>query len=75
MLHLRWKNIGHSFEVSPGWTYYFRIQLGVLPNYWESISDVGEKTALETIRKTYPLKDKEIKLKKFEVIKTNPGSN
>jgi hypothetical protein len=75
LLQMRWRNISRSFEVYPGWTYYFRIETGVLPNYWESISDVEEKTALETIRKTYTLKDKEIKLKKFEVIKTNPGSH
>jgi hypothetical protein len=75
VLHMQWKNISRIFEVYPGWTYYFRIELGVYPNYYEGISDVDEKTALETIRKTYTLKEKEIKLKRFEVIKTNPGSN
>lgn len=75
LLQMPWKNESHSFEVHAGWTYYFRIRLGAMPYYYESIEDVDEKTALETIGKTSTLKDKEIKLKKFEVIKTNPGSN
>lgn len=75
LVQLPWKNESHSFEVRAGWAYYFRIRLGVMPYYYESIEDVDEKTALETIGKTSTLKDKEIKLKKFEVIKTDPGSN
>lgn len=75
VLQMRWRNISRVVDVSPGWTYYFRIEQGVLPYYWESISDVDEKTALETIRKTFTLKEKEIKLKTFEVIRKNPGSN
>jgi hypothetical protein len=75
VLQMRWRNISRVVDVSPGWTYYFRIELGVMPYYWESISDVDEKTALETIRKTFTLKDKEIRLKTFEIIKKNPGSN
>jgi len=75
LLQLPWKNRTQVLDVSPGWTYYFRIRLGVAPYYYESFEDTDEKTALETIRTTSTLKDKEIKLRTFEVIKTNPASN
>ncbi len=72
LLQTSWRNTSRLIEVQAGWTYYFRIQLGVMPYYWEGISDVDEKSALETIRKTSPLKEKEIKFKPFEIIKTTP---
>ena len=75
VLQTPWKNNTRVIDVAPGWTYYFRIRLGVLPYYFESFEDAEERTALEVIRKTDTLKEKEIKLRTFEVIKTNPGSN
>lgn len=73
VLHMRWKGIRRVLDVEANTTYYLRISQAAYPNFYQAISDVDENGALEEIRKTHTLKEKKIKLKRFEVIRRNPN--
>ncbi len=74
VIQMRWKGIRRVLDVEANQNYYLRIEQVAYPNFYQMINGVDEKGALEAIRKSYTLKEKKIKLKRFEVIKTNPGA-
>ena len=69
VLHMSWKNIRRVLEVDPDTTYYLLIKQDVYPVFFQMMADVDEKSALKEIRKNWALKEKNIKLKRFEVRK------
>jgi hypothetical protein len=73
VLQMPWKGARYVLDVEANLTYYLRIEQSVYPNVYQMFAGVDEKGALEALRKSYTLKEKNIKLKRFAVIKTNPG--
>jgi hypothetical protein len=65
---------GNLLIVNANQNYYLRITQSVYPYLTQFISGADEKTGLEAIRKCYTLKEKKIRLKTFEAIRTNPNS-
>lgn len=71
----RWKKAsGKSCHCEANQNYYLRITQSVYPYLTQFISGADEKTGLEAIRKCYTLKEKKIRFKSFEAIRTNPNS-
>jgi hypothetical protein len=68
------KRPGNLLIVNANQIYYLRVTQMVYPYLTQFISGAEEKTGLEAIRKCYTLKEKKIRLKIFEVIRTNPNS-
>jgi hypothetical protein len=74
VIQMRWRGFSRVLDVGPNMTHYLRIEQVAYPNAYQTIYDVDEKGALEAIRKSYTLSEKKIKLKKFEAIRTTPGT-
>lgn len=74
VLQMAWQGgSNHVVNVEPNGTYYLRVEQIAYPNPFQTISFYDEKTALDHIRECYVLPDSKIKLKRFDVIKTNPN--
>lgn len=70
---MAWKGINRVLDVEANHTYYLHISQVAYPNFYQAIYDVDEKSAKEAIRKSFTLKEKEIKLQRFEAIRKDPN--
>lgn len=71
-MRLKGKSTSQTLWVNPGGTYYVLISQVMYPITYQTISQVNESVALDSIRKYDPEKLKNVKFNLFETIRENP---
>ena len=71
-MRLKGKSTSQTLWVNPGRTYFVLISQVMYPIAYQTISQVNESAALESIRKYDAVKLKNVKFNLFETIRENP---